>query len=148
MKIMRTLAALCTSLMLLTACSSSKPPPSKPSIVGEWKEYWGNPDISYHDRYRITLTADGVDVTTRNDPDIEAPSGDLAGLDVASAYSSANIRDARFDGRRLTLIQRTSFDVHYDLVLQPDGQELVGSVTTPDETVPNTRWVKINPTAP
>jgi hypothetical protein len=88
------------------------------SIYGEWKEYWGIPgltDVTYHDRYRITPTADG-------------------GVDVEIISRDQPVYDENFDGRKLTFTQRSdSYILHYSFVLSQDGW-LVGTVETPEKT--------------
>ena len=94
---------------------------SSVSIFGEWKEYWGTPgqtDVTYHDEYRITRTADGKVL-------VKPLSGDEP------------ISEIQFNQGLLSFNQRTyAFVVRYSLKLQPDGQWLIGTATTPVKTYP------------
>ncbi|MFA4944984.1 MAG: hypothetical protein WC789_09825 [Lentisphaeria bacterium] len=98
---------------------------SKPAItvLGEWKEYWGTPDVTYNDLYRVTQTSGGnvkVQILNRNQ----------------------KIYDEQLEGMILTFTQHTdTFVVRYSLTLQQDGRWMVGTARTPKQVV-NVKWEK------
>jgi len=93
-------------------------------VVGSWVEHWA--ELTYHDRYTITLGRDGA-------------------LAIEGRRNTSTIGPARFDGAALAFVQRTSFDVAYRLTLSADGKRLVGTATTP-EGVFSVTWERERPT--
>lgn len=133
--------AILVSVLVLAgaACAGSKAGPgvgnqpgqragvTAADVVGNWREHWGIPgqtDVTYHDEYRIS--SDGGALSVR-------PSGE---------GQQENIEAARLERDTLHVVIRTSFEVRYELRLQPDGNTLLGTATTPDKTVP-IRWERI-----
>ncbi len=95
-------------------------PSSAPSVLGEWKEHWGIPgktDVTYNDEYRVFRGADGKIVVEGKD-------------------GSARITDVHVDGMTLSFTPHTAFAVRYSLTLNPNGQWMSGSATTPAKVVP------------
>ncbi len=127
---------------LAAACGGATPPPVQPSstppttaavpaqrptVVGKWLEFWGKPgetDVAYHDQYQVGYDGDKPFVRPL----------DQAHADV--------INSVTIDGDNVDLIIRTSFEVHYQLHLDPGGDSMTGTATTPDRTLP-IRWERI-----
>jgi hypothetical protein len=98
------------------------------SPVGSWREFWGVPgetDVTYHDEYRVWMEGGEAHAAPMNQ---EHPD---------------EIQSVRIDGDNLDIVIHTSFDVHYQLRLEPGGAALTGTATTPDKTVP-IRWERID----
>lgn len=140
MKATMNLSKLILVLGLLTgagasAAGCSHPTPAAPQVaedgahlVGTWREFWGAPgetDVTYHDEYQVTF-ADGV-----------------AGV-VSMSDHPDEIKSVTIDGHSLDLVIHTAFDVHYQLHLEADGNNLTGTATTPDKVVP-IRWERVTP---
>ncbi|MGA9115712.1 MAG: hypothetical protein WB626_02945 [Bacteroidota bacterium] len=99
---------------------------SSATVAGEWKEHWGTPgqtDVTYNDRYRVTLAGSTVDVRILE--------------------KDQRIFDERLEGNVLMFSQRTdAWVVRYELTLQPDGRWLSGTATTPEKIVP-VKWERV-----
>jgi hypothetical protein len=130
--------------LLLVQCKSAPPAPpaqvpentaqaepaAPATIAGEWKEYWGiegQTDVDYHDVYRVELADDGS-----------------VRVWLVGAHKEQEIVDEAYVDGTLTFMLTTSFQVHYALRLEPDGDWLTGSATTPKQTVP-IRWERLSP---
>jgi hypothetical protein len=137
----RGVVAIVVAVLVLfgAACAGSKAGPTvgnqpgqraavtAADVVGNWREHWGIPgqtDVTYHDKYRVSL--DGGALSVR-------PSGE---------GQQESIEAARLDGDTLHVVIRTAFEVRYELRLEPDGNTLLGTATTPDKVVP-IRWERI-----
>lgn len=103
------------------------PSEARPAQLGAWREFWGvegETDVTYHDEYEVAMSGGQPVVRPRNQ---EHPD---------------DIRSVRIDGDAFDLVIHTSFDVHYQLRLDPGGDSMSGTATTPDKTVP-IRWERI-----
>jgi uncharacterized protein YegP (UPF0339 family) len=107
-------------------------PKATATFAGDWSETWGTPgqtDVTYHDHYRISQAGDGT-------------------FRVTILNRNQRITDERVENNTITFTQKTdAFLVKYSLALQPDGQWLIGTATTPKQVV-NVKWQRVNSDVP
>jgi len=124
-------AFLAVSLLACASAEGAPPPPQKSlpfcPIIGDWSEQWGTPgetDVTYHDQYRITQTADG-------------------GVNVQILHKNQSIFNVRFENNLLTFSQKTdAFVVKYALTLHQSYNLLSGTATTPKKAY-DIKWTRV-----
>ena len=147
----RVAGALAVPVLLLMACTrvprggdalptvrpvqpivSPAPAPGDGRMAGLWREFWGIPgetDVTYNDEYLIQVDGRRVLVVPQ------------------SSDHQDTIVSVSIDGDDLDLVLRTSFEVHYRLRLDPDGNTLRGNAETPSKSFP-IRWERIGSATP